>query len=159
MDNPYDAPKAAIGSKRNLASPRLSGWLCVAGCLFTALLLCLNVIGCCLHLYTCIGPSDLILSSSIGVLHTAIAPHRDMTALTNDPKFESLGGLPGYWHTDLLKLGPFHLIAEPPVESFQPFRFDFVSDAEYTAVEFPMLAMVAAFGSLGWLLLRRRRVT
>lgn len=159
MESPYDAPDSLVTAKRSGFMRRLAGWACVVTSLLATLILVLNFAGCCLYFYVNIGSKDLVFGGAIGVSHTAITPHQEMAALENDPLMQSLGTIPGYWHTDLVKLGPFHLFAEPPGESFQPFRFDFVSDAEYTAIEFPLLLLVAAFGSLGWLLMRRRRVT
>jgi hypothetical protein len=159
MDSPYDAPENTVAPELGRSFRRFIGWACFAVSAFAAVVLFLSFMGCSLYLYINIGSHDLIFGGGIGVLHTAIAPHQDMTELANDPILESFGGLPGYWHTDILKLGPFHLFAEPPAESFQPFRFDFVSDAEYTALEFPLLILISVFGSLGWRLLRASRVT
>ena len=83
----------------------------------------------------------------------------DMTALADDPMMQSFGSIPGYWHTDILKFGPIHLFAEPPGDSFQPFRFDFANGDDYKSVEFPLLVLIVASATLGGLLLRRRRVT
>ena len=159
MDSPYDAPDTAADPKRHRSFRRLAGWTFVAASIVATLVLFLNFIGCCLYLYTNIGSNDVIFGGGIGVLHIAISPHQDMTDLASDPIMQSLGPIPGLWHTDLLKLGPFHLFAEPPGDSFQPLRFDFSSGDDYTAVEFPLLILIAGFGSLGWLLLWRRRVT
>ncbi len=158
MDSPYDSPEPTASPRRGPAFRRLAGWAFVAATVFATLVFFLNFMGCCLYLFTNIGSSDAILGGGIGVLHVAIAPHQDMTDLANDPMMQSLGPIPGLWHTDLLRLGPFHLFAEPPGESFQPLRFDSSSGDGYTAVEFPLLILIAAFGALGWLLLRRRRV-
>ena len=159
MKSPYDAPEPSVAPKHSGSFRRLAGWAFIVCSLLASVILFLNFVGCCLYLYVNIGSKDLIFGGAIGVSHTAIAPHQDITALANDPVMQSLGPIPGYWHTDLVRLGPFHLFAEPPGESFQPLRFDFVSDDEYTAMEFPLLIINAIFGSLGWLLLRRRRVT
>ncbi|MFT5528328.1 MAG: hypothetical protein ACI9G1_004241 [Pirellulaceae bacterium] len=159
MVSPYEVPDTTATPKRNRSFRRLAGWGFIAVSVFAGFVLLLNVIGCSLYLYVNIGSKDLIFGGGSGVSHTAIAPHTDMTALANDPMLQSLGSVPGYWHTDILKLGPLHLFAEPPGESFQPLRFDFVNDDEYMAVEFPLLILIAAFATLGGLLLRRHRAT
>ena len=138
---------------------RLAGWFFIAASGFACIILLLNLLGCCIHLYTNIGSKDLILGGGIGVTHIAIAPHTDISAVLGDPMMQTLGWPPGHWHTDIAKIGPFHLFAEPPAESFQPFRFDFVHDAEYTAIEFPLLITIVVLATFGVLLLKGRRVT
>ncbi|WP_230256558.1 hypothetical protein [Rhodopirellula halodulae] len=72
-----------------------------------------------------------------------------------EPLTQWTGTLSGYWHVDLLKRGPFHLFAESPGDVIQPFRFDSSWSEDYAAVEFPLLCLIATFGLVAWLLLRR----
>ena len=136
----------------------LAGWGFIIASVFVGLFFFLSFIGYCLYLYIDLGTKDLIFGSGIGVLHIAVATHIDVSSLDNDLALQSFGSAAGYWNADILKMGPFHLFVEPPAESFQPFRFDFVNDSQYMSVEFPLLLLLVVFFSLGGLMLRGRHV-
>jgi len=154
MASPYETPKTRSTPKHTRSFGRLAGWGSIAVSVFAGLVLLLNLIGCSLYLYVNIGSKDLLFGGSIGVAHAAVATHSDSTAFA----MQSLGSIPGYWHTDILNLGAIHLFAEPPGDVFQPFRFDFVNSNEYAAIEFPLLILIATFAMLGGMLLRRHRI-
>ena len=158
MDRPYDTPESTVLTRTKKRSiRRFVGWSFLAAATFFAFVFVLNFVGCCLHLYLQVGSQDLSFGGGIGVARVGLNPHIETTEWEAD---DILGPPPEwYWHTDIVKFGPVHLFAEPPSDTFQPLRFDYVNEGDYFAVEFPLLLLTAVFAVLGGLLLRGRRKT
>lgn len=91
-----------------------------------------NLAGKSLYLYVDFGSKDLILGSSIGVSHNALAASYDGS--------ESLGSYGYDYGGDIYSLGPVEFLIEPGA-ALQLFRFDVMTEADYLGFEFPWLIL------------------
>lgn len=114
-------------------------------------MLAINVVGWNVFLSVSIGSHELIIAASCGVSHNAIAPSFDRTISSDD--YEFLSDI----ETTLIHVGPLRMFAEQRFDGLQLFRFSVVSSGDgYLSIEFPLLAVILAFGILTWISVRRR---